>query len=408
LPVIVEERMTELRNFIEELRCRAACATVFMVVCGLSGTARAQVGTGWVETTFEKRIHLDAEPGEQTTFPWGESRSVCSPVVCADYSYDSASRVETFRILDSRSNRSEIRLRNDYSTGIRQFEGYLTFDAPLHDESLFQIFGNSRGSATYLMMRGYRDNGGELRVMSPAEVIASGVYGKEVRINIIHEQNAWARFYVNGRFVYEKPETDTVASNYWKYGCYGTTRGNVPAVVKWRAVRTFRDGRPPDGRGDAGTGGGPDAAPRDGAADAASADAASGTADGTGSDGPGDTGGSGGSGGAGGSRDGAPPRTDGAIAVDAGAAGGNDGSPSMGAGGNGGAGPGGTGGDGLAGAGGPANAGPDDPPGGCSCRVARNPGPSALITALPLLVLAGLWRRPRRSPPRGAGWRHRP
>jgi hypothetical protein len=33
--------------------------------------------------------------------------------------------------------------------------------------------------------------------------------------------------------------------NYWKYGAYGTVGDNVPAVVKWRGVRTYRDGLPP-------------------------------------------------------------------------------------------------------------------------------------------------------------------
>lgn len=386
--------MTELaRSINRPRRGRAAWVMAFVVACGASATAHAQLGTGWVETTFQKRVHLDDEAGLQT-FTWTESRSVCSPMPCADYGYDAATGVETFRIFDSRSNRSEIRLSNEYSTGIRQFEGYVTFDAPLHDESLFQIFGNSRGSATYLMMRGYRDNGGEIRVMSPAQVIAAGVYGKEVRINIIHEQNVSARFYVNGKFVYEKPETDTVATNYWKYGCYGTTSGNVPAVVKWRAVRTFRDGRRPEAAGDAGTNGGgaADAAPRDGAADAPTADAASVTGDSRESDGPARVDGPAGP-------DGALPSNDGAMTADARAAAGSDASGSAGSGGSGGAGPGGAGAGG--GGGGPGGeggrgSGPGDASGGCSCRFGRDPGGSALLGVLPLLALGARRRRRRR------------
>jgi len=48
------------------------------------------------------------------------------------------------------------------------------------------------------MVRGYAANGGEIRVMSPAAIIASGVYGKELRMNVIHVQNQYAKFYVNG------------------------------------------------------------------------------------------------------------------------------------------------------------------------------------------------------------------
>ena len=205
--------------------------------------AQAQLGTGWIATNYNKSIHLDDESGLQT-FSWSPYRSVCSPI-CADYGYQSATQTETFRIFDSRSNRSEIRLQNNYSGGMWQFEGYVTFDDPLHDESLFQIFGNTGDAATFLMMRGYRDNGGTIRVMGGSNTIATGVYGQEVRINVIHEYNVSAKFYVNGNFIYEKPHNDPGVTNYWKYGVYGTTSGNVPAVVEWRAVRTFRDGLPP-------------------------------------------------------------------------------------------------------------------------------------------------------------------
>ena len=215
-----------------------------LVVFGFAATAHAQLGPGWVPTSFTKSIHLDDDAGLQT-FSWSAYRSVCSPTTCADYTYDSTNDTETFRIFDSRSNRSEIRLQNNYSSGMWQFEGYVTFDAPLHDESLFQIFGNTGSAATFLMMRGYRDNNGTIRVMGGSHTIATGVYGKEVRINIIHQYNGSAKFYVNGVFIYEKAHNDPGVVNYWKYGCYGTTSGNVPAIVQWRRVRTFKDGAPP-------------------------------------------------------------------------------------------------------------------------------------------------------------------
>jgi len=225
---------------------RAVCASA--AICAVftmsAAPALAQVGTGWTSTNFTKKIHLDDDVALQT-FNWTSSKSVCTPT-CADYTYTSSTDTEQFRIFDSRSNRSEIRLQNDYSSGIWQFEGYVTFNAPLQDESLFQIFGNTGSAATFLMMRGYRDNNGEIRVMSGSHTIASGIYGQEVRINVIHEYNVSAKFYVNGKFVYEKPQNDPGVTNYWKYGVYGTTNGNVPAVVQWRGVRTFRDGLPPD------------------------------------------------------------------------------------------------------------------------------------------------------------------
>ncbi len=219
-------------------------ATAVLATCYLAPRAHAQLGSGWIATNPTKRIHLDDDVDLQT-FTWTASKSVCTPT-CADYNYDSATNTETFRIFDSRSNRSEIRLQNDYTTGTHQFEGYVTFFEPLENESLFQIFGNSGSAATYAMMRGYNDNGGEIRVVGGSNVIASGVYGQEVRINVIHTQDQYSKWYVNGELKLTKSDTDTLATNYWKDGVYGTTSGNVPAIVEWRNVRTFRDGLLPD------------------------------------------------------------------------------------------------------------------------------------------------------------------
>src|ERR1051326_3159656 len=99
---------------------------IILTVLLLTGeSVWAQLGSGWIQYSPTKKIHLDDEAGLET-FNWTTYKSVCSNTVCADYSYDSATDTETFRIFDSRSNRSEIRLQNEYWTGRRQFEGYVT------------------------------------------------------------------------------------------------------------------------------------------------------------------------------------------------------------------------------------------------------------------------------------------
>src|SRR5215211_3234689 len=127
----------------------ALAAFAVLLVC-LHFPAHAQLGSGWVLYSPTKKIHLDDEAGLQT-FTWTTHKEVGSNTPCADYTYDSATDTETFQIFDGRSNRSEIRLQNEYMTGRRQFEGYVTFFAPLEDESLMQIFGSTSG-ATLTMM----------------------------------------------------------------------------------------------------------------------------------------------------------------------------------------------------------------------------------------------------------------
>lgn len=225
-------------DVIRRILCAVICITFISI---LSTNVHAQLGSGWVQYSPTKKIHLDNEDGLQI-YNWTSSKSVCSPV-CADYSYASSTETETFRLLDNRTNRSEIRLQNDYSTGSRQFEGYVTFYAPLNDESLMQIFGSTSG-ATQLMIRGYAASGGSIR--GAGQTLATNVYGKDVRVNVIHlQENAGNKIiiYINGVKKAEMADNESV-SNYHKYGNYGTLTTDE-AVVKWRRVRNYKDGRAP-------------------------------------------------------------------------------------------------------------------------------------------------------------------
>jgi hypothetical protein len=219
---------------------RSQWLTVVLVlsVVGTARVADAQLGSGWTRYQPKKKIHLDDSNGLQT-FTWTAQKSVCSPS-CASYSYDSGTDTETFRVIDSRSNRSEIRLQNEYSSGRRQFQGYVRFDAPLNDESLFQVFGSTSG-ATQLMIRGFSSGGGSIR--GGGKTLATGIYGVERRINVIHEQGNRIRMYVNGSLKHEITDNESV-SNYHKYGCYGTLRTGA-ATVRWRQARSFKDGQSP-------------------------------------------------------------------------------------------------------------------------------------------------------------------
>lgn len=196
----------------------------------------AQLGSGWSSYSPTKKIHLDDANGLQI-FNWVSYKSVGSPI-CADYKYSSG--VETFRIVNNKSNRSEIRLLNEYSTGSRQFEGYVTFSSPLNDECLMQIFGSTSG-ATQLMIRGFSASGGSIKVGSTT--LISGCYGKEVRVNVIHlQEDKGNKFivYINGTKKYELADNESV-TNYHKYGCYGTLTTGT-ATVKWRNAKSFKNG----------------------------------------------------------------------------------------------------------------------------------------------------------------------
>jgi hypothetical protein len=105
------------------------------------------------------------------------------------------------------------------------------------------------------MLRGYAKNGGELGVaQAPIPGIprvADHCYGREIKVNVIHlQEDVGNKFivYLDDKKVLEFPDNEHPKNhggkNYHKYGCYGTLKTGQ-AVVKWRAVRHFKDGTPP-------------------------------------------------------------------------------------------------------------------------------------------------------------------
>ena len=232
-----------------------------VVACLLLGVTSvwAQVGRGWVEYQPTKKIHLvdknyQGQAKGMYNLDWKPQAEVGAPTPCASYAYDAKTDTETFKLLDARSNRAEIRLENEYGTGARQFEGYVTFYPPLNDESLFQVWGSDRG-ATQLMLRGYAANGGEIGVnnepIKGTPRVIKNCYGREVKVNVIHlQEDVGNKFivYIDNQKVLEFPDNEKASNhdgkNYHKYGCYGTLKTGT-ATVQWRKVRHFKDGTPP-------------------------------------------------------------------------------------------------------------------------------------------------------------------
>jgi hypothetical protein len=106
------------------------------------------------------------------------------------------------------------------------------------------------------MLRAYKANGGELglnnAVVRGTPRIAKGIFGKEVRVNVIHlQEDAGNKFivYIDGvkklEFADNEKVTNNKGKNYHKYGVYGTLKGKS-AQAQWRKVRNFRDGTAPE------------------------------------------------------------------------------------------------------------------------------------------------------------------
>ena len=131
----------------------------------------------------------------------------------------------------------------EYTSGNRQFEGFVKFSAPLNDESLMQIFGNTT-RATKIMIRGYSASNGSIR--ATGDIVDADMstycYGVEKRINVIHAYGNYIQVYRDGSLKGSGTDPVNTVVNYHKFGCYGTVYDGTttPAVVYWRAVKHFK------------------------------------------------------------------------------------------------------------------------------------------------------------------------
>src|SRR5437868_3213440 len=164
---------TRIRLTARLLASAAALVTV------AAGTARAQVGSGWVAYAPPSVLHLEVHD-VINDFPPDSTN-----VVKEGASYSNAGGIETFQLLNNTSNRVERRMRNDYTSGRWQFEGEVRVSAPTNDESIMQVWGGNGSGATTQMIRAYSEGNGTIKRYTSL-VLATNVYGRWVKMNVIH------------------------------------------------------------------------------------------------------------------------------------------------------------------------------------------------------------------------------
>ena len=217
------------------------CLHVVVMLVAFSSLGRAQIGTGWIQATYPET--LDAEVSDVHKFIKTVPQHYASPGQSC--SYTNADGIEEFYITSTNANRIEIRVRNDYQAPAqgRQFEGDVLMMPPTGNESLIQIFGNYT-HATLFMLRGSDAFGGSLRYYTK-EVLMTNVYGAWVHVNVIHMPGEYVQVYLNGEFKGQWPDQSMDHVHFFKYGCYGTLDADN-AAVKWKDVKFFTGGEPPD------------------------------------------------------------------------------------------------------------------------------------------------------------------
>ncbi len=130
--------------------------------------------------------------------------------------------------------RTEMRIFNNYTNGVWQFEGDLYVPSGTTGAAVMQVFGGAT-AATASQLRVY--NGSLCRYTTP---IRSNIYDRWVHVNVIHDANTrTVSIYLDGAFVRSDPDRGA-AIHYFKCGVYAQDNPSALMEAYWANVRVWR------------------------------------------------------------------------------------------------------------------------------------------------------------------------
>lgn len=192
------------------------------IACGAAVNAHAQIGSGWTEIFPNKSLQLVGSG-------W----------------YQNNNGVETFGIANSSTTtqeRAEQRVLDDYSSGSHQFQGDVKVTSLDGDViNLKQTFQANDGA--WFLATVDAASGGTLRDHSNGAILATGIIGKTIRLNTIHDMSA-NKFYVFVDGILVETRSGGVAPFYDKYGTYRAASGQGPVTAQWSKVHYWTGGSP--------------------------------------------------------------------------------------------------------------------------------------------------------------------
>jgi hypothetical protein len=132
--------------------------------------------------------------------------------------------------------RTEMRIKNDYTSGNHQFEADVYVVSGTHDTSVMQVFGGST-KATSIMLAAYNENGGTLKRYNNS-VLATGIYNRWFHLNVVHTASSSGqgtiKVYIDNALVGTFAD-DGPATYYFKAGVYHP--GSARAESRFRNIK---------------------------------------------------------------------------------------------------------------------------------------------------------------------------
>jgi hypothetical protein len=194
-----------------------------LVVAGTARPSLAQVGSGWSSISYSKCAHYGGS--------WGGH-------------YSNSGGVETFWISGT-EQRSEIMVCSPkWTSGQYQFQGEVytrSGSGGTGGSSVQQVFGIAGRNSDAFQLRVITASSGSYRTQTdnnPSKVVATSVYGKYLRVNVVHDANGNRLYcYINGSLKFSGVDGGN-ATHYFKYGIY--MRAETSPLSKWRYVKVFK------------------------------------------------------------------------------------------------------------------------------------------------------------------------
>jgi hypothetical protein len=131
--------------------------------------------------------------------------------------------------------RTEMRIENDYSSGLHMFEADVYVPAGTSDVSIMQIFGGSGGHASSLQLRVY--DGDLMRYHS--DTVKSGIYDHWFHLNVLHDANNHKiAIYIDGAPALAVKDYEAT-SYYFKCGVYTQEGSSDKMEVLFKNIKIY-------------------------------------------------------------------------------------------------------------------------------------------------------------------------
>ncbi|MFD1257528.1 polysaccharide lyase family 7 protein [Mucilaginibacter terrae] len=175
--------------------------------------------SGWTEQQYTFTFHK----------PWNVNLN-------ERHRFDKATNTHTFLLLkgdasfqqnSTTSPRCEMRVQNDYTSGMNQFEAdYKVYKGSQHP-IIMQVFGGTT-SATAFNMKAYDENEGSFKHYD-SKVLQTGIYDKWQHVNVIHNADSGKVMVYINKVLKGTFNDKGDATHYFKCGIY-TTRSDTSKV----------------------------------------------------------------------------------------------------------------------------------------------------------------------------------